>query len=81
MMLPAVLKHRLKAPGGKAMLCCAVREQAMFEAFILALNTVGMNVDTAVIEPLKVDSDLLKVRQSYEGGFKVVIVSLPQVVD
>ncbi len=63
------------------MLCCAVREQAMFEAFILALNTVGMNVDAAVIEPLKVDSDLLKVRQSYEGGFKVVIVSLPQVVD
>ena len=70
-MVPAVLKHRLR-PGGRVLLCCAVREQAMFDAFAEALRTLGLRVGVTPVQPSADDAGLLHIRQDYEGGYVLI---------
>ncbi|PRW59248.1 Nicotinamide N-methyltransferase-like [Chlorella sorokiniana] len=73
-MVPAVLKRRLR-PGGRALLCCAVREQAMFDGFAAACRSaLGMRVGITPVQPRADDAGLLDIRQDYEGGYVLIAV-------
>ncbi|GAB4823863.1 hypothetical protein N2152v2_010909 [Parachlorella kessleri] len=67
-MVACVLKHRL-APGGRALLCCAVREQAMFDAFAARLQELGLRLGITQVLPKMDDGGILGRERDYEGGF------------
>jgi len=70
--LSAAIKHRLK-PGGRAYICNAVRDQAMFDALIECIESRDLVVQVDQIPPESVhhrdDSSTFCRNQDYEGGF------------
>lgn len=75
--VPAVIKQRL-LPHGSALLCCAVREQAMFDAFVAATAVLGLRVGISSVSPCADDAGLLDIKQDYEGGYVLLAVEHAQ---
>ncbi|KAL4425856.1 hypothetical protein ABPG75_009872 [Micractinium tetrahymenae] len=71
LLVPSVIKHRLR-PGGRALLCCAVREQVMFDAAVGALAALGLRAGLMQVQPAA--ADILDIKQEYEGGYVLVAV-------
>ena len=69
----AAIAHRLK-PGGKGLVCNAVRDQKMFDAMVDQLKRRGLRVGVNRIEPLQEDGGVAPHDQPYEGGFVLVAV-------
>lgn len=76
--LSAAIKHRLK-PGGRAYICNAVRDQAMFDAFIDSIQSRGLTVSVEQISNEVVlredDVSTFCQDQDYEGGYVWVEIS------
>lgn len=67
----AAIAHRLR-PGGRAMVCNAVRDQSMFDALIANMRGHGLRVAVQQIEPRQEDGGIAPHDQPYEGGFVFV---------
>ena len=67
----AAVAHRLR-PGGRAMICNAIRDQAMFDAMIANMRGQGLRVAVHGIEPSQEDGGIAPHDQPYEGGFVFV---------
>lgn len=70
----AVIAHRLR-PDGVALLCCAVRDQAMFDALIGNMGGLGLDVKVEAIHPRAEDNGVVSSEQEYEGGYVMVTCS------
>lgn len=70
--LSAAIKHRLR-PGGRAYICNAVRDQAMFDALVECIESRDLRVQVDQIPPESVhhkeDSSTFCRDQDYEGGY------------
>ena len=70
--LSAAIKHRLK-PGGRAYICNAVRDQAMFDALVECIESRDLVVQVDQIPPESIhhreDSSTFCRDQDYEGGY------------
>lgn len=69
----AAVAHRLR-PGGRALICNAVRDQKMFDALIANMRLQGLRVGVIQIEPRQEDGGVAPHDQPYEGGFVLVAV-------
>jgi predicted nicotinamide N-methyase len=69
--LPAAVMHRL-SEGGIALLCCAVRDQAMFDLMLRNLVWRGLTVKTFAAQPKAEDGGVVSIQHDYEGGYVVV---------
>ena len=67
----AAVAHRLR-PGGRALICNAVRDQAMFDRLIENMRKQGLRVGVNSIEPVQEDGGVAPHDQPYEGGFVLV---------
>ena len=67
----AAVAHRLR-PGGRALICNAVRDQAMFDTLIENMRKQGLRVGVNRIEPRQEDGGVAPHDQPYEGGFVLV---------
>lgn len=83
--LSAAIKHRLK-PGGRAYICNAVRDQAMFDALIECIESRNLVVQCIEKIPVDVvyhnnhnsrDSSTFCRDQNYEGGYVWVEITHP----
>lgn len=67
----ATIAHRLK-PCGLAIICNAVRDQAMFDAMVQNLRGWGLEVELTAVQPRVEDGGLVSSEQEYEGGYVMV---------
>lgn len=67
----ATICHRLK-PGGLALVCNAIRDQAMFDEMIRNMRRFGLHVGITPIQPQLNDAGICHYDQEYEGGFVLV---------
>ncbi|KAG7675269.1 hypothetical protein Ndes2437B_g00460 [Nannochloris sp. 'desiccata'] len=67
----AAVAHRLR-PGGRALICNAVRDQAMFDSLIENMRKHGLRVGVNHIQPKQEDGGVAPHDQPYEGGFVLV---------
>jgi predicted nicotinamide N-methyase len=67
----AAVAHRLK-PGGRALICNAVRDQKMFDTLIENMRKQGLRVGVNQIKPRQEDGGVAPHDQPYEGGFVLV---------
>jgi hypothetical protein len=68
-LVAAAVKHRLQ-PGGRALLCCAVRDQAVFDAFRDSCRGWGLRYRAVRVQP-RDDRDrggIVGRERDYEGG-------------
>ena len=72
-LVAAVLAHRL-APGGRALLCSAVRFKEVFAAFEAACAARGLRHRSARVAPRPEDCDGGILRDDYDGGFVMLAV-------
>jgi hypothetical protein len=74
-LVAAALKHRL-AEGGRALLCCAVRDQAVFDMFRDTCSRWGLRYRAVRVQP-QGDEDLGGIvgrERDYEGGYLLMAV-------
>ena len=69
---PAAVHHRLR-PGGVAIVCCAVRDQAMFDDMIQNMIELRFRVELYEISPLAEDGGTLSMQHEYEGGYRLIV--------
>ena len=78
--LSAAIKHRLKE-GGRAYICNAVRDQAMFDALVECIESRDLVVQVDQIPPESIhhreDSSTFCRNQDYEGGYVWVEITHP----
>lgn len=67
----ATISHRLK-PGGLALVCNAIRDQAMFDEMIRNMKRFGLRVGVTPVGPRLNDAGMCQYDQEYEGGFVLV---------
>jgi hypothetical protein len=72
-LVAAVIAQRL-APGGRALLCSAVRFKDVFEAFRAACAGRGLRHRSARVWPRPEDCDGGILRDDYDGGFLLIAV-------
>ncbi|KAL3155850.1 hypothetical protein ABBQ32_012859 [Trebouxia sp. C0010 RCD-2024] len=72
-LVAAVLRHRLTM-NGQAIICCAVRDQAIFDQFSQQLEAQNMQVKTVTVEPQAEDHGIIGKQHDYEGGFVLMAV-------
>ncbi len=73
-LVAAVIAHHL-APHGKALLCCAVRQAAVFAAFARYCSLRGLRCRSrAIAAPDGAQRGLLAHADAYEGGFVLIAV-------
>jgi SAM-dependent methyltransferase len=66
----ALLRHL--RPGGRALLCCAVRDAAMFDGLLANMRALGLRVGCMGVDPDPGDDGLLGSGRDYEGGFRLI---------
>jgi hypothetical protein len=74
-LVAAAIKHRLAA-GGRALLCCAVRDQGVFDAFRETCSRWGLRYCAARVQPQS-DEELGGIvgrERDYEGGYLLMAV-------
>jgi hypothetical protein len=74
-LVAAAIKHRL-AEGGRALLCCAVRDQAVFDAFRDTCCRWGLRYRNLRVQPQS-DEDLGGIagrERDYEGGYLLMAI-------
>jgi hypothetical protein len=74
-LVASVICHRL-APGGRALLCCAVRDQEVFEEFRRSCKLRGLRYRAVKVMPEE-DRDSGGIRgrdKDYEGGYLLMAV-------
>jgi predicted nicotinamide N-methyase len=70
--VPAVLAHRL-APGGRALVCCAVRDAPLFAIFLEQLAARGLRFAAEPVVPAPGEAGLGPGSTgAYEGGWQLV---------
>lgn len=77
--LPAVIHHRL-APGGRAFICNAVRDQAMCDSLIQNIQDRGFDVHIEKIDPeaeASKDTVCKGHYHDYEGGYIFMTIMRP----
>jgi len=67
----AAVAHRLR-PGGRVLICNAVRDQAMFDTLVENMKKQGLRVGVNHIQPRQEDGGFAPHDQPYEGGFVLV---------
>jgi hypothetical protein len=67
----AAVAHRLRS-GGRALICNAVRDQAMFDCLVENMKKHGLRVGVNHIQPRQEDGGVAPHSQPYEGGFVLV---------
>ncbi|RMZ52573.1 hypothetical protein APUTEX25_003716, partial [Auxenochlorella protothecoides] len=72
----AVLEERL-AEGGGALICCAVREQAIFTEFEAEVASRAMRLTSHPAQPQPQDMGVKGREWDYEGGFRLMIIDRP----
>jgi hypothetical protein len=73
-LVAAAIKHRL-ARGGRALLCCAVRDQAVFDMFRDSCRRWGLRYRALKVQPGVKDLGGIRGRErDYEGGFLLMAV-------
>jgi hypothetical protein len=73
-LVAAAIKHRL-ARGGRALLCCAVRDQAVFDMFRDSCRRWGLRYRALKVQPGVEDLGGIRGRErDYEGGFLLMAV-------
>lgn len=73
-LVAAVLRHRL-CPGGQALLCCAVRDQHVFDIFRDNCAKWGLRYRAMAVAPRAEDRGGIHGREhDYEGGFLLMAV-------
>ncbi|KAL0036907.1 hypothetical protein WJX77_004594 [Trebouxia sp. C0004] len=72
-LVAAVLRQRL-SPDGQAVICCAVRDQGMFDQFEAELRDRQMNFKIAAVQPRADDHGIVGKQHDYEGGFTLIVV-------
>lgn len=72
-LVAAVLRHRLTMRG-QAIICCAVRDQAIFDQFTKQLEAQNMQIKTVTVEPQADDHGIIGQQHDYEGGFVLMAV-------
>lgn len=74
-LVAAAIKHRLQ-PGGRALLCCAVRDQGVFDTFSASCWQWGLRYRAVRVQPDR-DEDLGGIHgreRDYEGGYLLMAV-------
>lgn len=74
-LVAACLHHRL-APGGRALLCCAVRDQGVFDTFRDSCTARGLRYRAVQVQPEE-ERDVGGIRgreRDYEGGYLLMAV-------
>jgi len=71
--LAGVLASRL-APTGRALICCPIREQVLFDSFLNHLEQQNLRHEVQGVQPLHEDAGVSAQVTDYEGGFKLVAV-------
>lgn len=71
--LGVALARHLEAEG-HALLCCPVRDQALFDSFLEALRVCGLSATLHPVQPLDSDTAVSGQAQDYEGGFQLMAV-------
>lgn len=69
---PASVAHRLEK-GGLALVCCAVRDQEMFDTMVENMSRFGLLAELYSIVPLTEDGGILSLQHDYEGGYRLII--------
>lgn len=73
-LVAAAIKHRL-APGGRALLCCAVRDKKVFHTFRDSCRCWDLRYRALRVQPEAKDLGGIQGReQDYEGGFLLMAV-------
>jgi hypothetical protein len=73
-LVAAAIKHRL-ARGSRALLCCAVRDQAVFDMFRDSCRRWGLRYRALKVQPGVEDLGGIRGRErDYEGGFLLMAV-------
>ncbi|WIA13232.1 hypothetical protein OEZ85_006822 [Tetradesmus obliquus] len=73
-LVAAAIRHRL-AHGGRALLCCAVRDQAVFDMFRDSCRRWGLRYRVLRVAPNAEDLGGIRGRErDYEGGFLLMAV-------
>jgi len=74
-LVAAAIRHRLQA-GGRALLCCAVRDQAVFDAFRDTCSRWGLRYRAVRVEPQSSDElgGIAGRERDYEGGYLLMAV-------
>lgn len=72
-LVPAVIEHRLEK-SGMCLICCAVREQAMFDAFSNQCASRGLRYRILKTLPVSGYSGILGRHGDYEGGFLLIAI-------
>lgn len=67
----AAVAHRVR-PGGRVLICNAVRDQAMFDSLIKNMRKQGLRVGVSHIQPRQEDGGVAPHDHPYEGGFVLV---------
>lgn len=74
-LVAAAIRHRLQ-PGGRALLCCAVRDQKVFDTFRDSCRQWGLRYRALGVRPER-DEDLGGIQgreRDYEGGYLLMAV-------
>jgi len=72
-LVPAVLRRHLR-PGGAALLCCAVRQTALFTSLAAACAARGLRYRAVTMPPPPGSAGIVGQPEDYEGGFLLMAI-------
>jgi len=72
-LVPAVLRRHLR-PGGAALLCCAVRQAALFSSLAAACAARGLRYRAVAVPPPPGSAGIVGRPEDYEGGFRLMAI-------